>query len=97
MEVSVRFFAGIRELVGKKVEFVNFPQDRKVTVEKIMQRLVKLYGKEFFEYAFDKTTGYIREYLTLLVNGRSITTLDGLETEILDGDVIALLPPVGGG
>jgi molybdopterin synthase sulfur carrier subunit len=97
MKISVRFFAAVRELVGKRVEFLEFPTGEKVTVEKILQRLTKLYGDDFVEYIFDRKTGEIQEYLTLLVNGRSTNTLDGLETEILDGDVLALLPPVGGG
>ena len=33
----------------------------------------------------------------LIVNGREITYLDGLETRLRDGDVVAFIPPVAGG
>jgi len=97
LKVSVRFFAALRELVGKKVESLEFLNGEEATVERVLKRLVELYGKDFIEYVFDRETGDIQSYLTLLVNGRSITTLDGLRTRLTDGDVLAILPPVGGG
>ena len=97
LKVSVRFFAALRELVGKKVEYPDFSGSEEVTVEKVLKRLVELYGKDFVEYVYDRETGEIQSYLTLLVNGRSITTLDGMRTRLTDGDVLAILPPVGGG
>ncbi len=97
MKVSVRFFAALRELVGKKEESLTFRDDEEATVEKVLKRLTKLYDKDFSEYVFNGETGEIRSYLMLLVNGRSITALDGLRTKIGDGDVLAILPPVGGG
>lgn len=93
----MRFFASIRELVGKKVEQIEFPDSEEITVGKVLKRLSDVYGKDFVEYVFDSETGEIRSYLLLLVNGRSITSLEGVETRFLDGDVLAILPPVGGG
>ena len=97
LKVSVRFFAALRELVGKKVEHTEFSGGEEVTVEKVLKRLVELYGKDFIEYVYDQETGEIQSYLTLLVNGRSIATLEGMRTRLTDGDVLAILPPVGGG
>lgn len=97
LRVSVRFFASLRELVGKKVEQIEFSDSEKVTVGKVLKRLSEVHGKDFVEYVFDSETGEIRSYLLLLVNGRSITSLEGVETRFLDGDVLAILPPVGGG
>jgi len=95
--VSVRFFAALRELVGKKVEPIEFPDVEEVTVENVLKRLAELYGKDFVEYVLDRKTGEIHSYLTLLVNGRSITALGRLKTKLMDSDVLAILPPVGGG
>ena len=33
----------------------------------------------------------------VLVNGRNIELLRGLETELMDGDLVVLLPPLSGG
>lgn len=97
MKVSVRFFAALRELVGKKAESLTFPDREEVTVGNVLKRLAELYGEDFVEYVFDRKSGEIQSYLTLLVNGRSIATLDGLKTKLMDSDVLAILPPVGGG
>jgi len=97
LNVSVRFFGSLRALVGKKVECVEFEDREEATVEKVLKRLSEIHGKDFVEYVFDGKTGEIQSYLLLLVNGRSITVLGGLETRLVDGDVLAILPPVGGG
>jgi len=41
--------------------------------------------------------GRVRSHLHLLINGRSITTLQGFETRLEEGDSFAIIPPVGGG
>ena len=35
--------------------------------------------------------------LVILVNGRNIDTLEGLDTQLRDGDSVTLLPPFAGG
>ena len=97
MQISVRFFTSLREITNKKEETLKFPEGEKVTVDMILKTLTQRYGKRFVEYIYDTKTGEIRGFLQFLINGKSATTLDGLETELEDGDVLAILPPVGGG
>jgi len=95
MRVSVRFFTTLREIAGKKEETLEFPRGEKVTVSNVLGRLSKKYGKPFNEYVFDRKTGEVKGFLQLLVNGRSVS--DGTETELSNGDVLAIIPPVSGG
>jgi molybdopterin synthase sulfur carrier subunit len=97
LQVSVRFFTSLREIVDKKEETLEFSEGEKVTVDMVLKTLVQCYGERFVEYVYDRKTGEVRGFLQFLVNGKSATTLDGLETELEDGDVLAILPPVGGG
>ena len=97
MQVSVRFFTSLREVTNKKEETLKFPEGEKVTVEVVLKTLAQRYGKPFVEYVYDAKTGEVRGFLQFLINGKSATTLNGLETELKDGDVLAILPPVGGG
>jgi molybdopterin synthase sulfur carrier subunit len=97
LQVSVRFFTSLREILGKKEETLEFPEGTKVTVDNVLETLKRLYGKPFDEYVYDPKTGETKGFLQLLVNGKSAATLSGLHTELDDGDVLAILPPVGGG
>jgi len=97
LQVSVRFFTSLREIVGKKEEALTFPEGSKVTVDAVLKTLVQRYGKRFVEYVYDEKTGKVKGFLQFLVNGKSAATLNGLQTELVSGDVLAILPPVGGG
>ena len=97
MQISVRFFTSLREITNKKEETLKFPEGEKVTVDMVLKTLTQRYGKRFVEYVYDRKTGEVRGFLQFLVNGKSAATLNGLETELEDGDVLAILPPVGGG
>jgi len=97
LQVSVRFFTSLRELTGKREQTIKFRDGETVTVDKILKRLAKRYGKSFVEYVYDSKTGEVKGFLQFLVNGRSASTLKGLNTKLADGDVLAIIPPVGGG
>lgn len=39
----------------------------------------------------------LRAGLSIFLNGRSVTYLDGLDTSVRDSDILALFPPIAGG
>ena len=97
MEVKVRFFTNLREIVNKREQTLTFTEGEKVTVDLILKTLSQKYGKPFTEYVYNGKTGQPKNFLQFLINGTSTSTQNGLETELKDGDVLAILPPVGGG
>lgn len=96
MEVKIRFFTNLREIVGNREETLTFAQGEPVTINFVLQVLSEKYGSRFTDYLYD-STGRPKNFLQFLVNGISVSTLDGFETILKDGDVLAILPPVGGG
>jgi len=96
-EVKVRFFTTLREVVNKREETLTFSESQTVTVDLVLKTLSKKYGIPFTEYVYDVKTGQPKSFLQFLVNGTSTSTIDGLETNLNKGDVLAILPPVGGG
>jgi molybdopterin synthase sulfur carrier subunit len=97
VQVKVRFFTSLREIVGKREETLSFNQNQKVTVDLVLKTLAQEHGAPFKEYVYEGKTAKPKGFLQFLVNGNSTSTLNGLETELKDGDVLAILPPVGGG
>ena len=96
VQVSVKFFTALREIVGKKEEMLTFKDSKTVTVDAVLKKLMQRYGKSFREYVCDSKTGEVRSFLQFLVNGRSTTETE-LGTKLKDGDILAIVPPVGGG
>jgi len=94
IKITVKFFTTLREIVGKREEQIEL--FRPITVEALLKQLSKTYGNEFVDYVFDEL-GNVRGHLQFLVNGKSITTMQGFKTMLKNGDQIAILPPVGGG
>jgi len=97
VEVKVRFFTNLREIVNKREETLSFADGERVTVDLVLKTLSNKYGNPFTEYVYNGETGQPKNFLQFLVNGTSTSTLNGLETELKAGDVLAVLPPVGGG
>jgi molybdopterin synthase sulfur carrier subunit len=94
IKVAVRFFTTLREITGKKEELLELPKP--LSVDALLKQLSKKYGKEFDDYMFDEI-GDVRGHLQVLINGRSVSTMQGLKTQLKDTDQVAILPPVGGG
>jgi MoaD family protein len=93
----VRFFTSLREITGKREETIQFTQDSTVTLDDVLQKLTKKYGKDFTEYIYDQRTKQPKGYLQFLINGKSISPAKDTKTRIRNGDVLAIIPPVGGG
>ena len=66
-------------------------------MDKILRTLSSQYGKGFVNYVYDAETDEVKGFLQFLINGKSASTIKGLQTELKDGDVLAIIPPVGGG
>jgi molybdopterin synthase sulfur carrier subunit len=97
MQVSVRFFTVLREVTAKKEETLQLKEGETATIGFVLKSLATRYGKPFRDYVYDAKSGAVKGYLQFFVNGQSASAQKGLETELHDGDVVAIVPPVGGG
>jgi molybdopterin synthase sulfur carrier subunit len=97
VDIQIRFFTILRELLGKKTEVLTFQDLHDITVETVLERLTETYGQVFNDYIFDKETNTVKNHLAFLVNGSNVMINHGLQTPLKNGDVLAIIPPVGGG
>ena len=94
-KVCVRYFASLREIVGTREEILEVDND--VTVEKFLLFLSNKYGDGFRQYVYKSGSSGLSDNLQFLIDGGSITTLDGINTKLHEGCQFAIIPPVGGG
>ena len=66
------------------------------TVGDAVSLLVSKYGEEFERRILDPT-GQPKRLLNFYVNGKNIRFLSNFDTKLNDGDIVMLLPAVGGG
>jgi MoaD family protein len=93
MKITLRIFAGFREMVGA-AEMERFPPEGE-SVRGLLKGLCKAHPA-LREKIFDPA-GNLRPYILVLKNGRNVDSLQQLDTPLADRDVIALFPPVAGG
>lgn len=90
--VTVKFFATVREAVGmRSVEMEA--QD----IRELLNKLKHQFGRRFIDAVMDSETGQLKRFYSCMVNGKRIELLNSYDTELMDGDAVALFPPIGGG
>ena len=94
VEVEVKYYAMLREATGKRREVVDIPV--KSSVGDLVGLLSERYGGDFTRYVYDDEKR-VRDYLSFMLNGVNINSLEGFGTPLKTGDTLAILPPVGGG
>jgi len=87
--IKVRLFANIREIVGERELFLD-----SVTVSGVLDLLTSI-KPDLQDVLFED--GALRPYITVLLNGRNITEIDGVMSSLSEGDEVAIFPPVSGG
>ena len=94
MSLTVKFIGALRHLSGKTQLTVNFKEgiSIKELVTEISQEMPAL-EKTFSDQQLNDS----RSNSLILVNGREISVLNGLETKLNDGDEIVFVPVVHGG
>ncbi len=91
--ITVKFFANFREVVGREQIEVTAVRD----VATLLDELVQRFGERVAEQLYESGSKKLRETVNVLVSGRGINLLSGLNTKLKDGDVVAIFPPVSGG
>jgi molybdopterin converting factor small subunit len=92
MTITVTFYGPLERWSGKKVFRAEGTSVREVFVA-----LESQIGKSVLEHIVQSETGKIKSHFHVLLNGKDIEPLNGLDEKVKDGDIITCVPPVGGG
>ena len=90
--VKIRFFARFRELLGTDIV-------TDVTAGTMFTPLITTIARKNPEgyAAIFSENGTFHEFVILMKNGKRIEISDAAKTPVIDGDEIAIFPPVAGG
>jgi sulfur-carrier protein len=89
--MKVKFFAFIRDYTGsKEISTESCP-----TLREFLDKLCSRYGMRFREKIF--AGDRLSEDIIIMVNGRHIEHLNGMDTHLEENDEISIFPRVAGG
>lgn len=89
--MKVKYFAYIRDYTGSKEIEINHCK----TLRELLLKLCGKYGKKFENKIFKGES--LSNEVIILVNGRNIVHLQGLDTLLSPEDEISIFPVVAGG
>ena len=92
MKVKVRYYVTLHFLANAPEEELHIKDCE--TLESLVRVVASKYGKDAYSYLFIR--GKVNPLISLLVNGINAKQLDGLETTLHEGDIVDIIPPVGG-
>jgi len=94
VRVTTRFYAFLRESVGKEHETLEL--DEGATVSDFLRVIGERYRDALGRLVFEEGAR-LRKGFAIALNGVSIRPEAWAETRLNDGDVIVILPPIAGG
>ena len=94
MNVKVRTFANLRDILGKSE--ITYELEQGNTLGCLFNHMCQTYGKSFEHQIRDPLTGTIIPLL-ILINGKVFRSITDLDTPLNEGDVVTIMLPFDGG
>jgi len=91
MAVKVRVPSALQRLTGGTAE-VEVPSS---TVKQVIEELESRY--QGFKRRLCEDDGSLRRFINIFVNDEDIRFLQGIETQLKDGDELSIVPAIAGG
>jgi molybdopterin synthase sulfur carrier subunit len=94
MAINVKFLGGLRHISGASELALNIKGA--ISIKELMNEIVREMPT-LKQSLIHQQLEDLRSNALILVNGREISVLNGLETNLKDGDEIVFVPVVHGG
>ena len=95
VKVRIHTIAGLKEVLGHGD--IELPVPQGATIRALLALMVKRWGEGLVPYFSDFDHARPLPHVRILVRGQDIAFLDGIDTQLSEGDEVLLLPLVGGG
>jgi MoaD family protein len=94
VKILVKFFAALAEIMGERETLITLTRDSHI--QELFKQLEHKYPQKF-QTAIFESNGAIKPSYKILLNDQSIEIQNSSKVLLKDKDVIAFLPPLGGG
>jgi len=85
----------LKKILGQREFELSIPPGS--TVKDLLSLMINKWGDQLSAHLYKPGSDSILPHIRLMVNGRSIEFLKGMETGLQDGDEFLMLPLVTGG
>ena len=92
MKLTIKILKPFSDIIGKRELELDF---KGITLDDLLTYLVDRYPK--LNEEFYKNTHELTDYLCIFVNDKPISALEGINTELKNGDELLFFVPVSGG
>ncbi|MHA2345220.1 MAG: MoaD/ThiS family protein [Candidatus Hodarchaeales archaeon] len=92
MSIQVVFFGPLERWAGKKEFFTSGS-----SIKEVFDSLEGQIGKSLIEHLPNPENDSLKSHFHVLINGIDTDSESCLETSVKEGDIITIVPPVGGG
>jgi molybdopterin converting factor small subunit len=90
IEIKIRLLGVFQNIYGKKI--VLMEMEGAATVRKVVEKLVGVSSHQFKLALIDVELNDPRPNSLILVNGKEISVLNGLDTHVKHGDEVVFIP-----
>ncbi len=94
MKITVKYFAIVRDLTGKSEDILDL--EKETSIQQMLSLLFDIYGNDF-KRNICTYDGLLNNNFIFLLNGEVVTRNNLCSKILKEGDVAAIMPPVGGG
>ncbi len=95
MRVTARTITHLAVLLGSREVELEMPTGSRVM--DVLVRMADLMGDQAVPALLRPEDRSPQGHLRIMLNGRDIGVLEGIETLVQDGDEVLVVPPAGGG
>lgn len=94
LNINIKYFAPVSDWLNCRDEVLalELAPGQATTAQLVLAALAKKHGGAFAASIYDPVSGKLQEDLFILLNGRHLVRLQGLDTPVADQDLLAIVP-----